>query len=77
MLRWLWFHVHDRLDARLTGPTLEAAGLGLLASAHDCSDGGLAVALAEKGLRSADALPVEAYNRLVVQMAVLYKLLRT
>ena len=27
MVRWLWFHVHDRVDVRLTGPTLAAAGL--------------------------------------------------
>ena len=27
MARWIWFHVHDRIDIRLTGPTLEAAGL--------------------------------------------------
>ena len=25
--RWLWLHVHDRMDVRLTGPTLEAAGV--------------------------------------------------
>jgi long-subunit fatty acid transport protein len=24
-VRWLWLHVHDRIDVRLTGPTLEAA----------------------------------------------------
>jgi phosphoribosylformylglycinamidine synthase len=37
------------LDAekKLHGVILEAAGLKLLVSAHDCSDGGLAVALAE------------------------------
>ncbi len=23
MARWIWFHVHDRIDIRLTGPTLE------------------------------------------------------
>jgi long-subunit fatty acid transport protein len=27
MARWLWFHVHDRLDMRFTGPSLEAAGI--------------------------------------------------
>jgi long-subunit fatty acid transport protein len=27
MARWIWFHVHDRIDLRLTGPTLEAAGV--------------------------------------------------
>ena len=27
MARWLWLHVHDRIDVRLTGPTLEAAGV--------------------------------------------------
>lgn len=25
--RWLWFHVHDRIDVRLTGPGLEAANM--------------------------------------------------
>jgi hypothetical protein len=25
MVRWLWLHLHDRIDVRLTGPTLEAA----------------------------------------------------
>jgi long-subunit fatty acid transport protein len=27
MARWIWFHLHDRIDVRLTGPTLEAAGV--------------------------------------------------
>lgn len=27
MERWVWMHVHDRIDIRLVGPTLEAAGL--------------------------------------------------
>jgi hypothetical protein len=27
MARWLWTHLHDRIDVRLVGPTLEAAGL--------------------------------------------------
>ena len=27
MARWLWTHVHDRIDIRLVGPTLEANGL--------------------------------------------------
>jgi long-subunit fatty acid transport protein len=27
MVRWIWFHVHDRIDVRITGPTVEAAGL--------------------------------------------------
>jgi long-subunit fatty acid transport protein len=27
MARWIWFHVHDRIDVRLTGPTLEASGI--------------------------------------------------
>jgi hypothetical protein len=27
MERWIWMHLHDRLDVRLVGPTLEAAGL--------------------------------------------------
>ena len=35
------------LEARVQGLTRIAIGKGLLASAHDCSDGGLAVALAE------------------------------
>jgi long-subunit fatty acid transport protein len=26
-VRWLWLHVHDRIDVRLTGPTLEAANV--------------------------------------------------
>ena len=25
MVRWLWLHVHDRIDVRLSGPTLDAA----------------------------------------------------
>jgi len=24
MVRWLWFHVHDKIDVRLSGPTLDA-----------------------------------------------------
>ncbi|HEY4394924.1 MAG TPA: outer membrane protein transport protein [Polyangia bacterium] len=27
MARWLWTHLHDRIDIRLVGPTLEASGL--------------------------------------------------
>jgi long-subunit fatty acid transport protein len=27
MARWIWTHEHDRIDVRLVGPTLEAAGL--------------------------------------------------
>jgi long-subunit fatty acid transport protein len=27
MARWLWTHLHDRIDIRLSGPTLEASGL--------------------------------------------------
>ena len=27
MARWLWTHLHDRIDIRLVGPTLEADGL--------------------------------------------------
>jgi long-subunit fatty acid transport protein len=27
MARWIWWHLHDRLDVRLTGPTLEASGI--------------------------------------------------
>jgi long-subunit fatty acid transport protein len=27
MARWIWFHVHDRIDVRVTGPTLQAAGI--------------------------------------------------
>ena len=26
-VRWLWLHLHDRIDVRLTGPTLEAANV--------------------------------------------------
>jgi long-subunit fatty acid transport protein len=27
MVRWLWLHLHDRIDIRLLGPTLDATGL--------------------------------------------------
>jgi hypothetical protein len=27
MARWIWWHLHDRIDVRLTGPTLEASGI--------------------------------------------------
>jgi hypothetical protein len=27
MVRWLWTHLHDKIDVRLVGPTLEATGL--------------------------------------------------
>ncbi len=54
------------LERRVQAAVLEAAGAGLLASAHDCAEGGLAVALAEGclaggvGVRASlgDALPV-------------------
>jgi phosphoribosylformylglycinamidine synthase len=38
-------------EKRLHAAVLEAAGAGLLRSAHDCSDGGLAIALAECAFR--------------------------
>ena len=40
------------LEARVQATVREAIDKGLLASAHDCSDGGLAVALAESSLAS-------------------------
>ena len=43
------------LEARVQATVREAIDKGLLASAHDCSDGGLAVALAESSLASAGA----------------------
>ena len=53
-------HVHDLVigrpsidlaaEARLQSLVLELAGDGLLRSAHDCADGGLAVALAESAV---------------------------
>jgi long-subunit fatty acid transport protein len=27
MVRWIWLHLHDRIDVRLTGPTLETLGV--------------------------------------------------
>ena len=27
MARWIWFHLQDNIDVRLTGPTLEASGI--------------------------------------------------
>lgn len=27
MVRWIWYHVHDRIDVRLTGTPLDAAGI--------------------------------------------------
>jgi hypothetical protein len=27
MARWIWLHLHDRIDLRLTGPTLETTGV--------------------------------------------------
>ncbi|MCL6450809.1 MAG: phosphoribosylformylglycinamidine synthase subunit PurL [Acetobacteraceae bacterium] len=45
--------VNLALESRLQALCLDAAAEGLLASAHDCSDGGLAVALAECCLMAA------------------------
>jgi phosphoribosylformylglycinamidine synthase len=42
-------------EKRLHAAVLEAAGAGWLRSAHDCSDGGLAVALAECAFRGGEA----------------------
>ncbi|HSA56359.1 MAG TPA: phosphoribosylformylglycinamidine synthase subunit PurL [Gemmatimonadaceae bacterium] len=42
-------------ERRLIEALLEAIGAGTVASAHDCSDGGLAVALAESCMMAADA----------------------
>jgi phosphoribosylformylglycinamidine synthase len=42
-------------EKRLYAAVLEAAGAGLLRSAHDCADGGLAVALAECAFRGEEA----------------------
>ncbi len=44
-------HLDLAVEKRLYAMVLEAAGAGWLRSAHDCSDGGLAVALAECGFR--------------------------
>ncbi|MCS7206759.1 MAG: phosphoribosylformylglycinamidine synthase subunit PurL [Dehalococcoidia bacterium] len=71
------------LEARVQRLCRRAVGLGLLSSAHDCSEGGLAVALAEcailgeKGFRGsfpiqghwAPALFGEAQSRIVVSLA--------
>jgi phosphoribosylformylglycinamidine synthase len=46
--------LHVWAEKRLHGLVLEAVGLGLLRSAHDPSDGGLAVALAECAFRGED-----------------------
>jgi hypothetical protein len=27
MARWIWLHLHDRIDMRFTGPTLQQAGI--------------------------------------------------
>src|SRR5262249_10850302 len=27
MVRWIWYHLHDRIDVRLTGTMLDAAGI--------------------------------------------------
>jgi phosphoribosylformylglycinamidine synthase len=47
-------HLDAEAERRLHALVLEAAGLGLLRSAHDPSDGGLAVALAECAFRNGE-----------------------
>jgi phosphoribosylformylglycinamidine synthase subunit PurL len=47
-------HLDLAAEKKLQTLVLEAAAAGLLRSAHDCSDGGLAVALAECGFRGED-----------------------
>jgi phosphoribosylformylglycinamidine synthase len=49
-----------QLETAVQGACLEAAEAGLLSSAHDCSDGGLAVALAENCFSSLNRLSVGA-----------------
>jgi long-subunit fatty acid transport protein len=48
MVRWLWFHVHDTIDIRLVGPTLDAAHVPqhivLYRGFHDVWDARLRVA---------------------------------
>ena len=54
-------------EARSQGVVLAAASAGLISAAHDCSDGGLAVALAEMAVAAGcgiDATGVEARGRL-------------
>ena len=54
-------------EARSQGVVLAAASAGLISAAHDCSDGGLAVALAEMAVAAGcgvDAAGIEARGRL-------------
>ena len=54
-------------EARSQGVVLAAASAGLISAAHDCSDGGLAVALAEMAVAAGcgvDATAIEARGRL-------------
>jgi len=46
-------------EKRLQHTTLKAIRTGLIHSAHDCSDGGLAIALAEKAINSVGSLGAE------------------
>jgi phosphoribosylformylglycinamidine synthase len=48
------------LEAAVQGACLEAAEAGLIASAHDCSDGGIAVALAENCFSSLNQAAIGA-----------------
>jgi phosphoribosylformylglycinamidine synthase len=47
------------LEARLQGAALAAAGEGIVAAAHDCSEGGLAVALAEMCIASGKGIDAD------------------
>ena len=52
-----------RQEAELQNFLVEAIGAGLVRSAHDCADGGLAVALAESGFRNGVGAKVDLSSK--------------
>ena len=57
-------------EARLVALLVQAAGADLLVSAHDCSDGGLAVALAESAISGDCGFAVEVPGDLPLHVAL-------
>ena len=53
-------HLDIAAEKRLQSCVIEAIASGLIASAHDCADGGLAVAVAESAMSSIDSEGVGA-----------------
>ncbi len=65
-----FFEIHE--EVKLQRAVLHAIHKGLINSAHDCSEGGLAITLAEKAINSAAGLGAEISLPFTVDSATLF-----